>query len=429
MQAQIIEQLRRGEHGEALATARRFAAENPADPQAQRMLALAEGANGDLVAAQASLDRAIALAPDDATLHFQRAGLLLGAHQVGPAQASLDASIRLNPNELGAYVLQAQLALGRNDLDEAARLARLAARIEPEHPLVQTVEGMLALQAGEVDKAIATLSRAADGAPDDLQPRYALGFAYMAKQHFAFAEQAFRSVIARLPDAGMLRAILADLLWRQGHAAAAADELAPLLADPATATAAVRRFAGELELSAGRNERAAQLLQSALADDPRDERTVAAITEAWRRLGRADHARRELDAALAKGTAPDALWRARLVFMSDLEEGDDLVARWRAAAPESIVALEAAMTMHLNNARLEEAEEVARAIAARQPDHEHARLRLLLGDVRRSPREAISRIEQILTHEAPRPEREQLLKEWRALALDSLDELDRKSVV
>src|SRR5690606_41172209 len=77
-----------------------------------------------------------------------------------------------------------------------------------------------------------------------------------------------------------------------------------------------------------------------------------------------------------------------------------LVARWRAAAPESIVALEAAMTMHLNNARLEEAEEVARAIAARQPDHEHARLRLLLGDVRRSPREAIRSAERRVGQES-----------------------------
>ncbi|MBB6598108.1 tetratricopeptide repeat protein [Luteimonas sp. MC1825] len=422
MQQQILEALTRGANSDALATARDFVATNPDDPQAHRLLALAAGATGDVAAAQASIDRAIALAPDDADLHFQRAGLLVGAGQVDVAHEALRATVELDPNQLRAYILQAQLAIGRNDLDEAARLARLAARIDEEHPLLRTVEGMLALRAGAVDKAVAVLSQAAERAPDDLQPRYALGFAYMAKGHLAFAEQAFRSVLAKLPDAGMLRAMIAELLWRQGHAAAAADELAPLLADPATATTALRRFAGELNLAAGRNERALPLLQGALADNPGDQRTVSALTEAWRRMGLAQDARRTLDLALATSPDIDALWHARMVFMSDLDEGDALVARWRETLPASLAALEAEMTLHLSNARSDEAENVARAIAELAPGHEHAGLRLLLGEVRRAPKDAIARIEEMLLQGGLAPQRQQLLHEWRALAFDALDQ-------
>lgn len=422
MQEQILEALSRGANGDALATARDYVATSPNDPEAQRLLSLAEGANGDLAAAQASIERAIALAPDNADLHFQRAGLLLGAQQVDVAQESLRTSVELDPNQFRAYILQAQLAIGRNDLEEAARLARLAARIDPEHPWLRTVEGMLALRTGDLDTAVAVLSRAADAAPDDIQPRYALGFAYLAKGHLAFAEQAFRGVMAKLSDAGMLRALVAELVWRQGHPAAAADELAPLLADPATATPNLRRYAGELQLAAGRNELALPLLRKALAADPADPRTLAAITEAWRRLGRADDARRTLDAALATSAGIDALWRARIVFMSDLAEGDALVARWRAAMPDSVVALETEMTLHLSNARTDAAEDVARAIAALAPDHGHAALRLLLAQVERKPREAIERIEGMLAQGGMAPERQQLLQEWRALAYDRLDE-------
>lgn len=422
MQEQILEALSRGANADALATARDLVAAHPNDPQAHRVLALAEGANGNVAAAQDSIERAIALAPDDAGLHFQRAALLLGVRQVETAEESLRTTIELNPNQLGAYILQAQLAIGRNDLGEAARLARLAARIDPEDPALQTVEGMLSLHAGDVDKAIATLSQAADRAPDAAQPRYALGFAYMAKGHLAFAEQAFRAVLAKLPDAGMLRAMVAELLWRQGHAAAAADELAPLLAKPETASPALRRFAGELHLAAGHNERALPLLQDALAANPRDDRAVAALTEAWRRLGRAEDARRTLDAALATSPDSDSLWRARLVFMSELAEGDALVARWRSALPASIAALESEMTLHLSNGRSEEAENVARTIAALEPSHEHAGLRLLLADVRNAPKEAIARIEQMLTQGGLDAQRQQQLREWRTLALDRLDE-------
>src|SRR3546814_1727491 len=82
-------------------------------------------------AALVSIDRAIALAPEDAELHFHRAGYLVGGRQLEAAQAALSQTVELDPNQFGAYVMQAQLALGRGDVDEAERLARLAARVEP----------------------------------------------------------------------------------------------------------------------------------------------------------------------------------------------------------------------------------------------------------------------------------------------------------
>src|SRR3546814_8306185 len=90
-------------------------------------------ASGDSDAALVSIDRAIALAPEDAELHFHRAGYLVGGRQLEAAQAALSQTVELDPNQFGAYVMQAQLALGRGDVDDAERLARLAARRSEEH--------------------------------------------------------------------------------------------------------------------------------------------------------------------------------------------------------------------------------------------------------------------------------------------------------
>jgi cytochrome c-type biogenesis protein CcmH/NrfG len=48
-----------------------------------------------------------------------------------------------------------------------------------------------------------------------------LGFAYIAKGHFAFAEQCFRKQLESQPDSVPLRALIADVVRRQGRAAEA----------------------------------------------------------------------------------------------------------------------------------------------------------------------------------------------------------------
>ncbi len=414
----IFDALRRQAHDEALDAAREATDAAPGDAQAHRLLAMALRARGEHDAARASIEQAIALSPDDADLHFERAGYLLGARQVAAAQAALAQSVQLDPNQFGAYILQAQLALGRGDLDEADRLARLAARIVPEHPWLQALDGTLALRRGDADAALATLSQAAEQAPEDAQVRYALGFAYLAKGLHAFAEQAFRAVLAQTPDAAGMRGLIAEMLQRQGRHAEAADELAPLLADDATATPALRRFAGELELMAGRQERALPLLRAALAAEPRDRRTIQSLVEAWRRSGDVEAARNTLDAALATSPEVEDLWRARLMFETvGSEAADALIARWQGAQPNSIPALEAQLAQHVACGRQSEADAVATQLVEREPGHGIAEMHLIDGKLQRDPDAAISHVEQLLAR-AVDDENRRLMRSWLALAHD-----------
>jgi Flp pilus assembly protein TadD len=84
-QDRILDALRRKAADEALAAAREAVAEAPDDARAQRLLAMALRAAGEHEEVRAAIERAIALAPDDADLHFERAGLLLGAREFAAA--------------------------------------------------------------------------------------------------------------------------------------------------------------------------------------------------------------------------------------------------------------------------------------------------------------------------------------------------------
>jgi predicted Zn-dependent protease len=391
----IIDALRRGDAAAALAAARAAVDTQPQDPNAHRLLASALRLGGERDTALAALDAAIDLAPDDANLHLERASLLLDGRQLGEAEAALARTVGLDPNQFPAYILQAQLAIGRGDLDEADRVARTAARIAPDHPQVAAVEGTLALRKGDADRALSILSQASERAPEESLLRHALGFAYIAKGHYAFAEQAFRSLLEKHPS-HPLRAMVADLVRRQGRPGEAADELMPLL-DGETATPALKRLVAEMELEAGRNDAALVRLKEALAEQPDDRRIVAAITEAWRRLGAADDARATLESLLETHPAQPDLWYARLLF--EEFSGDaarEVVERWLAAMPDFVPALEARATIHQQAGEGDQAEAIAQRITELQPGHSGAELRVIDGLMRSDPDAAVSRVESLL---------------------------------
>ena len=413
----ISDALRRGAPEQALAAAREALAAAPEDAQAHRWLAAALAAHGEPREALVSMDRALTLAPDDADLHFQRAGLLLGIGQVRDADSALDRAIGLDPNQFGAYILQAQLALGRAELDEAERLQRLASRIDADHVWVRAIEGMVALRRGDVAGAQRLLAAAAEEAPADPQVRQALGFAYMAAGHHAFAEQAFRGVLEKLPEARALRGLIAELMRRQGRYADAAAELEPLLSDPEWVTAALQRFAGELQLAAGRYDLALPLLRSALATQPRDRRTFNALIEVWRRNRDVDDARATLESAIAAAPDNPDAWRARLAFEPMAAESAlGVVRRWLAVMPDHVPALAAQMAVLGALGRTREATLLAQHIVALQPGHGPAEVRLIDAKLQEDPEAAITHIDALLAR-ADADHRD-LLEAWKAVALD-----------
>ncbi|MFT3897570.1 MAG: tetratricopeptide repeat protein [Thermomonas sp.] len=418
MHDQILDLLRRGDTDAALQQARVAVVATPHDPAVHRQLAMVLQRTGDRASARAAIEHAIELAPDDPDAHFDLATLLFAERQPDAAQAALGRSIALDPNQFDAYLVQAQLALGRGDLDEAERQRKLAARVEPEHPHLAAIDGMLALRRGDGEQAQVILATALKHAPEDPQLLYALGFAYLQLGHLAFAEQAMRKVIERVPTAVNLHALVADLLRQQGRPADAAEAMAPLLADPATATPGLARLAGELELEANRPQDALKHLRQALAGRPDDPRILRASLEAWRRVGNADDARSTLDAALATTRESRDLWQARLALEAPGSAGaKDVIERWLNAMPASVEAHELHMADQILRNDADGANQTAAKILQLEPGRHSAELRLFQDLLERDPAAAVARCESLLP-QIRDPQARARVESWLALAHD-----------
>jgi len=419
MSQQIYQALQRGANAEAAALAHQAMAAAPTDVETLSAAALAFRSNGERDAALSTIDAAIAQMPDNAELHFLRAGMLLDTRDLGGAQAALAQTIALDPNQYGAYVVQAQMAIGRNDIAEAERQSKLATRVAPEHPWTLMLEGTVASRRGDHDRALSLLTAASQRAPEDVQVLNALGFAYLAKGHLAFAEQAFRRILEKTGHAP-LRGLLAQILFQQGRPAEAADEIAALMTDPAHVSPSMQTFAGELELQARRFDRARPLLQAAFAAHPESRRATNGLLLLWEATGNTEETRDTLDAALARDAQWDHLWLARLAmegFGSDVSR--ELIARWTAARPEHVPALQAQLALEAGTGELEAAEATARRIAELQPGHGNANEFLFNRLLERDPDAAVAFAEGLLPA-ASAPARV-MLRRWIAMAQDKAE--------
>ncbi|KRG71996.1 tetratricopeptide repeat protein [Pseudoxanthomonas dokdonensis] len=412
----IIEALRRQDGEQALAAATALVAQHPHDAHAHRWLSAAQQMTGDRDAALASIEQAISLAPEDADLYVARAGLLIGARQHASAQASLAQASQLDPNQFQAYLLQAQLALGQGRVEDAQRQITLAGKVHPEHPQLASVQAMVLLRQGRKDEALKVITQAIQRLPEDLQLRHTLGFVYMESGHLAFAEQAFRGIVEQHPTNHSLRGLIAELVRRQGRPQEAAQILAPLLQDEATATPGIRSFAGQLHLAAGDVEQALPLLTSVLAVAPGHRPTLTALVFAWQRSGQQETGRNTLEAALATHPHDPSLWLARLALEEvGSEQALAVASRWVQADPQSLPALEAQMAAHGYKGDVAAAETVARELIAREPAHKAAHIRIFNNLLARDPGEAAAYV-QVLLQQAPDEQSRPMLLDWLATA-------------
>lgn len=421
MYEQLLDALRHGRDDEALQAARAAVEDYPDDPRAHRALAAALTALGRREDALFSVDQALALAPEVAALHFQRAALLLDIGDIVAARELLAHGDARRPGLLDAYIVQAQLALGRDDLEDAERLRKLAARLDAGHPRVIAVAALLALRRGQVDAALDLLDGAAADAPDDALVLFALGFACLANDDLACAERAFTRIVVASAQMHGLRQLLAEVLGRQRRYRDGLAVLQPLLSDPRHGLAPVLRLAGELQMAAGDPEAALHLLKHAMRQAPEDRRSLRALLEAWRRLGDVEQARRGVDELLQAHPQGIDLWRARLRLEPAGSAAAMAVAeRWLRAVPGNLPALELKMRILDMQGRPERAEAVARAIVDLEPEHPLAELRLVEGMIQRDPRAALHYLQQ-LREDADAGDdlqRQRLLAMWSARAHD-----------
>ena len=217
------------------------------------------------------------LARDDGNA-LAHAGLgvsLLDLERHEEALASMDRALALAPDaptlrSLHVFTGRALLALGRPE--EAERRLRRAAQILPGDaaPLVELSRLHLAEQ--RFDEADATLRRAMEIAPDDTAAMQSMAETLRKQGHYARAVESYRAVLAVDPEHAMAHAGMGDALFRlerHEEAIASLERSLALHALPPTATARLVLM-GTASAKLGRPAEAAAHYERAVAIDPRD---------------------------------------------------------------------------------------------------------------------------------------------------------------
>lgn len=270
-----IDQARRGEFEQALATAKEAIADDPKDKGLRLFAGLLHSRRSEFGEAAAQLRAALALAPDDPLVRVELARVLCGIGELEEAEALLGGP---GLPEQESCRLRAMLAAGRGDHTTAARLYGEAVRQDPRDFESWGHLGVSLLASGEAAGAVAALERALALRPD----------------HSSFRQK-----------------------WADAHAAAGtADEALAALYEQGASNPDALVTAARLEDLQQRPDRALETLQRALEANPANEAALVALAELQERGNRIDEFERTLE--LVRERTPSAeklpLLRARAAY-------------------------------------------------------------------------------------------------------------------
>jgi TolB-like protein/tetratricopeptide (TPR) repeat protein len=119
----------------------------------------------DWTGAMADIERAVALAPNDANVLAAHAYLLSLQGRNDEAAAAITKALASNPLSVAAWEFQGQISLFAGDIDAARQAFQRAAQLEPDTNWANYYLGYLALQEGRIDEAQASFPRSDGGFP------------------------------------------------------------------------------------------------------------------------------------------------------------------------------------------------------------------------------------------------------------------------
>ena len=282
----------------------------PTHGQALQLLAAVRHGRGDVSGALEALDRAAALAPEDAGLAFNRAAMLSALSRHKDCLAAIAIVLRTAPRDAEALLLQgvSEAALG----DHAAALASFdAARLDRADAHAHRAGSLNALERFAKALAAADLALARDLQNPDAH--YQRGVALMGLERAAEALAAFDAALLRRADSA-IRAARANALASLGRLdEALADIEAALVHAPEKADYLLRR--AYVLNAMGRCDEAAAAYDRVLEQRPDDVDAAYGKADALLSLGDFEQglefyeARLRLKSAkpMARSSAP--LWR------------------------------------------------------------------------------------------------------------------------
>lgn len=304
------------------------------------VVAEAEGAEGDLNAARASIALALRAVPDhEPALRLQARATAVAGDLPG-ALSQTEALLKIHPQSADGWLLKgdllarqqaepalvmaayrqalaarpdhaaahgALLAMQLSMRDAAAAQAQFDAlhKLLPKHPLTLLAEGQLAMLKGDLPRARELFQTLLRAAPDNLQLLQSAGLVELQLKAPGQAEVLLSKALQIAPGSAAVRRGLAQSYLVLGQPARALATLAPLIG-PDAPDAKALALAGQAQLLADQPDAAAALFDRAAKLEPDDPKIRTALALSQLARGKSDQALADLQAVAAADSGPTA---------------------------------------------------------------------------------------------------------------------------
>ncbi len=210
--------LEAGKVPEAVAAARRAVVLAPDWDRGQGTLGVALARSGDLEGAAAALQKAAQIAPNNPKTHTNLAGVLVQAGDLAEALAHAKRATRLAPaNDVAWYNYGRILAAARRDERKACEAYARALSLNPQHARAADGLGVVRLQTGRPDEAARRFRQALAIEPENALVHNHLGLALLQAGRSAEAIRSLERAVAIAPDQPGMRLNLARILAQAGR--------------------------------------------------------------------------------------------------------------------------------------------------------------------------------------------------------------------
>jgi tetratricopeptide (TPR) repeat protein len=268
-------------------------AQEPADDSYEFILAKMAADDGHFDDALARIDKIIARNPQNAVILYERALILVDASKADAAEAELRKVVALQPN-----FYDAERVLGRVLLDRAGT------------------------DRAKVDDALVHLQNAFRINPDDLATGMAISQIYLVSGRPADAEKVLASMLERAPDQRGLNYSYAQVLTKLGRGAESQKYLERAVEVDPTFGMAIQQLV-EIYQTSNQWQRAADILQPLITDDPTNLDFQKQQAFFYLRAGMAEKARARFAALLVADPKDTRTQYYLAESLSDLERYDE----------------------------------------------------------------------------------------------------------
>ncbi len=224
--------------------------------------------SGDLDAALADADRAVAINGAFGDAHALRADALNALGRTDDAVSALEAAVKASPRSRGYHFALISLLLRGDKLDAAeghlAELKKFAAKEPATHYLSAFVD----FRRDRVPAAREAIDAMMRAVPEHTAGQLLAGAIYLRQGEQAQAQRFLQSVLSKMPENALARRLLAASLLQSGDAERAREQLKPLMND--AGDVGTMMLAGQINLASGDFAGASGFFERVVAAKPGD---------------------------------------------------------------------------------------------------------------------------------------------------------------